>query len=360
MYTKFQIKNFKCFRDTTIDSLGRVNLIAGKNGAGKTSLLEAIFLHAGNNPRLLFDLISFRGLRQIKHEFGAWSEFPLDFIFQDFNTSRPLEIAAYSEADGKRILSLKLLRDPEDFRGLVKTLNLEEIKGKNGVSTLELDKVLEFENDPPNRQGKFFIVFSNQGVTIQPPYMPTPAFQVYIILDSFSVNEKEISDRFSQLLTQKRKAELIEILQIIEPRLQELSNPTWGGVPVMHADVGLSKMIPLPLAGSGLLRLTNIVVSLLLHKGGVVLFDEIENGLHYSSLEKVWTAIGETARRDNIQVFATTHSFECIEAAHKVFSAEPKDDFRFYRLDKIENEVVAVDYDREALEASFNVNLEVR
>jgi len=43
MYQSFRIKNFRGFRDLTLDSLERINLIAGKNNVGKTALLEAIF-----------------------------------------------------------------------------------------------------------------------------------------------------------------------------------------------------------------------------------------------------------------------------------------------------------------------------
>ncbi len=44
MFQSFTFKNFRCFRDFKLDSLARVNLIAGQNNVGKTALLEAIFL----------------------------------------------------------------------------------------------------------------------------------------------------------------------------------------------------------------------------------------------------------------------------------------------------------------------------
>lgn len=48
----------------------------------------------------------------------------------------------------------------------------------------------------------------------------------------------------------------------------------------------------------------------------------IENGLHYSTMVEVWKAIAEAARRAETQIFATTHSWECIKAAHEAFTAD--------------------------------------
>jgi len=63
MYKSFKIKNFRCFKEVTLDHLERLNLIAGKNNAGKTSFLEALFLHIGpNNPDLSLRVNKFRGI----------------------------------------------------------------------------------------------------------------------------------------------------------------------------------------------------------------------------------------------------------------------------------------------------------
>ena len=65
MYTYFKVKNFRCFQELEFDDLARVNLIAGVNNVGKTALLEAIFLHGGNNPKLGTVINALRGFDQI-------------------------------------------------------------------------------------------------------------------------------------------------------------------------------------------------------------------------------------------------------------------------------------------------------
>jgi AAA15 family ATPase/GTPase len=44
MLRSLYIQNFRQFRELQIDSLRRINLIAGRNNAGKTALLEALYL----------------------------------------------------------------------------------------------------------------------------------------------------------------------------------------------------------------------------------------------------------------------------------------------------------------------------
>ena len=80
-------------------------------------------------------------------------------------------------------------------------------------------------------------------------------------------------------------------------------------------------------------------------------------------VQKVWRAIAEAARQFDVQVFATTHSFECIGAAHQAFSEDLpglQDDLRLHRLDRVNGDTVAKTYDREILGAAMEMRLEVR
>lgn len=71
MYSSFEVRHFRCFRDLTITGLDRVNLIAGVNNVGKTAILEALFLHCGAyNPELAIRINAFRGIETMKVTFG--------------------------------------------------------------------------------------------------------------------------------------------------------------------------------------------------------------------------------------------------------------------------------------------------
>ena len=90
---------------------------------------------------------------------------------------------------------------------------------------------------------------------------------------------------------------------------------------------------------------------------GVVLVDEIENGFHYSLMPEVWHRIYKVCKRLGTQIIATTHSRECVEAAHE--SLQP-DSFAFHRLELHENANSCVSFPSDALDAVFEQNFEIR
>ena len=112
--------------------------------------------------------------------------------------------------------------------------------------------------------------------------------------------------------------------------------------------------------GVGMVRLRSLVLEIENAAGGVVLVDEIENGLHYSVMGRVWEALAAAARQSDTQIFATTHSFECIRAAHEAFLAKDKYDFRLHRLERNDSGIRAVTYDSKMLSAAMASDFEVR
>ena len=189
--------------------------------------------------------------------------------------------------------------------------------------------------------------------------MPLP-FPGFFLAARFRISPEEDAERFGQLDMTEGVDNLLEALKIVEPRLKRLTTIFSAGVPMIYGDIGLGRMFPLALMGDGLGRLTSLLLAIANAPGGVVLVDEIENGLHHSILSKVWQAIGDAARRFDTQVFATTHSFECIRAAHQAFEESDGYDFRLHRLERVGDVIRAVTYDQESLGAAMKADLEVR
>jgi len=79
-----------------------------------------------------------------------------------------------------------------------------------------------------------------------------------------------------------------------------------------------------------------LAMNLVRSAGGYLLVDEIDTGLHYSVMVKMWKLVVETARRLDIQVFATTHSLDCIQALAGLYESEPdvRDDISLHRIEK--------------------------
>jgi predicted ATPase len=358
MYRSFAVKNFRCFHNLVISDLERVNLIAGRNNVGKTALLEALFIHCGTyNPELALRINAFRGIESVKIEFGGWGETPWDALFKDFDISQKVELGGDDELTGHRTLSLKLIRDPKELAKL--RVSVQHSPNGSALVSSETAQVLELEYHQEKQAGKYHMILDPKGPRVE-PIPPPPLFMAFFQGARMRIPTKEEAERFGNLDSRGEQEVLLRVLQIIEPRLRRVFVRIIAGEPVLHGDIGLMRSMPLPLMGEGMTRLSSLVLHISNAPNGVVLIDEIENGVHYSMLPKVWQAIAEVARHFNTQVFATTHSLECIAAAHEAFSQEGTYDFRLHRLERINDEVHAMTYDQETLTAALETGLEVR
>lgn len=355
MYRSIVIKNFRCFRDLTLGPLERVNLITGKNNVGKTALLEALFLHLGaNNPTLPIRVNAIRGLEQFvidARDIWGW-------LFFGWNTKDPIHLAGEDTDETTRLLNIRLV-EPE---------TTQLIPSNGGEKSRSLSEALT----TADRMRDLLLEYrDSRGQTVTARVLITPEGELSarrdgnvtlplgIYLSTRARSFREDSERFSNLERVGRHEAVLPTLQLLEPRLKRLAVLVTGGVPLVNGDIGIGELIPLPLMGEGMVRLLSILLAIANAPGGIVLVDEIENGLHHSVLLGVWEAIARAARQYDTQLFATTHSWECVQAAHEAFEASGAYDFRLHRLDRIEDDVRAVAYDDKRLAAVLTSDLEV-
>jgi len=142
-----------------------------------------------------------------------------------------------------------------------------------------------------------------------------------IFLDPFSSRSTgQLATFWDAIALTKGESEVVRALQIISQDIQAVSMIGSGGQRPRTAIVkssGCDHPIPLRSFGDGVNRLFGLILSLVCAKGGVLLVDEIENGLHHSVLVDVWRTLFRLARETGVQVFATSHSWDCIEAFQK-------------------------------------------
>jgi AAA15 family ATPase/GTPase len=113
--------------------------------------------------------------------------------------------------------------------------------------------------------------------------------------------------------------------------------------------------------GDGTHRVFNLVLSLIRASDGVLLVDEIENGLHYSVLVEVWRALLVLASRLNVQIFATTHSWDCLRAFAEVSIHTNGVDGMLHRLERLhDGKLRTVEFDEDDMALVTRQNIEVR
>ena len=156
--------------------------------------------------------------------------------------------------------------------------------------------------------------------------------------------------------------ELIKCINIINTRISQVSanfDASHRLVPIVRLE-GSSEPIALRSMGDGMVRLFNLALALVNCKGGILLVDEIENGLHYSVHEDLWRFLIKSARVLDVQVFATTHSWDCIEAFQKATREDNSSEGSLIRLGWKRDEIVATVYDESDLAIVTRDHIEVR
>jgi hypothetical protein len=353
MFNDFMVKNFRCFRELHLKQLGRLNLFAGMNNTGKTALLEAIRLHCDPSDSLLPTKISeWRGISDLASAFPElWA-----WLFFDRNMATRAELSSQDEKKVTQWVELTLTDIATARNGLAGLPKPPDTFPGQGWHANSPCLVLKYEG-PSGEERTVWVI----GAHGEAWYTPKAAWGVRCDLIGSGIPSTDRDVRhFSGLETENRLGELLPSLQILEPRLDRLSLAVLGEKPVIHGNVGLSRLVPVALMGEGVRRLLSILLAIFRTPGGVVLIDEIENGLHYSVMQKVWQAIAHAARQADVQVFATTHSYECIAAAHEAITASGAGDLRLYRLDRLDDHIEVAAYDQELLGYATEMSHEVR
>lgn len=346
MLNSLEIKNFRALEDFKVAKLGRVNLIVGKNNSGKSTVLEALRIYAGTAYReLLVDIA-------INHDETYQSE---DIKFNKPDTSKPFEslftgrrlpddeteIVIGESTDNEQAihiayrilidnaeLNLKLSETTEIVRCGVSTAHTNS-QYINLIRQRAADFATKHEILSVSKNKKFISVNLSNEFSISHSYLFHEELGItpcgFIPTQLVSIDE--LAKEWDNIVGTEHEDIVKQALRIIMPELDNIyfvqnSKAAFSaGGSQRTAKVKLPNLprpVPLRSLGDGMIRILQLALKLVSAQGGFLLIDELENGLHYSIQEKVWAWLFEVAERLDIQVFATTHSWDCIESFTKV------------------------------------------
>jgi hypothetical protein len=119
---------------------------------------------------------------------------------------------------------------------------------------------------------------------------------------------------------------VVTAIRIVEPDIERIAFVGEGrsSRSIFLKPRGTDQRLPVGSAGDGLKRLLALALHLFSAKGGYLLVDEIDTGLHHSVMVDMWKLVIETARRLGVQVLATTHSLDCVRALAWVQEKNPQ------------------------------------
>ncbi|HLM01203.1 MAG TPA: AAA family ATPase [Pyrinomonadaceae bacterium] len=301
-----EIKGYRCFEHLNIEKLGRVNLIVGKNNVGKTAFLEALWIYLNRSQSVLNQILNSRYENQL----------PISF-----------------SGDGTKVSINLFNRNSKDLR---------------------------FQIGHVNRENRLIAIWKNQsGIVItQSPQNSIKNFFV----KTDGLDNSEITSFWDKIELTPKEEDVIKSMKFISPDLLRVRlRNVQDNARIPYAQIkNWEEPVTLRSLGEGLNRLFGISLALVNCKDGVLLIDEIEGGFHYSVLSDVWKLIFKTARDLNVQVFATTHSYDCIEAFAQAAIDDKESDGMLIRLENKSGAIKAVTFSEDELETVTRRNIEVR
>jgi AAA domain, putative AbiEii toxin, Type IV TA system len=338
MWHRVTIKDFRAFEHFELRDLGRVNLLVGANNSGKTSVLEAIdLLTASGAPRRFWSTLARRGETVDDDSGSPGMEVDVTHLFRGHRAGTFEVHGANSKVSTSLTATLRGLNELTDEP--IHSLPLFPL-GKN-----EREPRHEQRARRRRKRGKLTLAYRANDEDAGKIDVPVGANGVLDLEDlqsmdrrpevgaasqfvtTRSLDARQVVELFSRVVLTDEEPLVLDALRTVEPSIERMATVPGnyyrerGGLMVKCS--GIERRVPIGSLGDGIWRLLTIALCLVRARDGILLVDEIDTGLHYTVLSKMWTLVLKTAERLNVQVFATTHSRDCYEALSVICREEP-------------------------------------
>ena len=374
LYSSIRIQGYRGLDPFRMRGLGRVNLLVGTNNCGKTSILECIqLLRSVGDPHVLSTIAGRRG--EWAHTTDEDARVSLGSRAEPLNVSH---LFANHELAGTISIEANRIGDSDPASPSDKVTVYIEDPGGSGPDapsaepedddgTARLDLRLEWSNAETEALSRAFV--NGEGVLLW-PRRPLRAHggssQAVQFIRTSGVKAGDVAQSYSGYVFTDKEEPIKQALRIVEPAIENIAPAVTHDQRLFDRDApggvvlklrGVAGQVPIGSMGDGLWRMLGLAVSLTNARGGALLVDEIDTGLHYSVMEDMWRMISKQAAALSVQVFATTHSRDCYESLAAIAETDA-DGVTIQRIDRSRGE--AVGFSREAVVAAAERNIEVR
>jgi hypothetical protein len=367
MISSIQIEGYRGFERFEMTNLGRLNLLVGVNNSGKTSVLEALYLLTSRgDPMALWQLLWRRGERLpgernnrnpnpeldvchlfTGHETHVGSKFTLSARNQTPERSVTFTIAELSSKERKELIEA-------GEAGIVTSRPVLQIKGhpRPPVPVLQLTRAGGMSSEALEQRR---IRRKAEGVPAQ-------------FITTESLDSDDLVLLWDKVALTPDENLVLRALQFLDPDIERIAaqstNSGYFGYPMRGGFIikrrGHEQPIPIGSMGDGMWRMMAMAIAITQCKGGVLLIDEIDTGLHYAVMSDMWKLIYGAAKVLDVQIFATTHSFDCIHSLASVCLSDHDAD-NVVTLQRIEPaKARAIPYSENEIRVAAEKNIEVR
>ena len=369
MLETLRLDGFRSFDNYELSALARVNLLVGRNNCGKTSILDAIeLLAAKGDPFVLLRSLERRG--EASRAPDSEGRMPLwransAHLFYGHDFSSPARVRLEGHP-GYGSISLR-----------VRPLTPGETNGKADPALFEETEVmasslgLEIAGDAPREISVLRV--GADGSLLFPRFRTGPGHsdasaetQPTQFLTARSLNPQVMRTMWDMVQIEGRESEVVSAVRLLVSDLESIhflaSDPSRSRVRGTGVLVGLrgARRAPLGSQGDGMRRLLALSLALVNSAGGFLLIDGIDTGLHWTVMRNMWRFVIEAAQQSSVQVFATTHSLDCVRGLASLLADRPDlaPEVCAHKLDRRLDRAVALG--AEAIRTAVEQDIELR
>lgn len=375
------ISGFRGINELCIPKLGRVTLLAGDNGVGKTSVLEAVQVYAarGIAADISYILSKHDEVIASRDEDGdkIFVSDPTALFFgRHAQEDSTIKIGPLNGLDND-ILKIEWTIPAKNPR-----MFLESSFDRKSVDYSELMLKISFANqsvmipwilqlDEKHERNYFFKRLKNFEVEGESETQYSwPEVMEFQLLGPGLVSNTFLQELWKEIALTDDEDQIIDTMQmVVHETIQRVGIGVGERTPFGN-DSGIiirfkeqEKPVPLRSLGDGAFRLFSVALALVTTHNGFVAIDEVENGIHYSHHFDFWRIIFKLAKENNIQILATTHSFDCIKGFAEATLESKQNEGVLVRLDRDKEKegiMHANMYEEDKLESAAENGIEVR
>lgn len=366
MISSIQIHGYRGFEQFQMEDLERVNLVVGTNNSGKTSVLEALYLLTSRGaPFALWQVLWRRGERLPErgpnapemdvchlftgHEVHMGSKFTLTAKNQSPEKHVTFAIGEIGDEQSPKTTTVREGVPVASRLGLhikgtpTPPVSVIPLSRYGGVSAESLESPRRVRGRPLDDE------IPSQFITTE------------------SLSGTELVGLWDKVALTSNEERVLRALQFLEPGIERIAaqaatqtyygSQRGGFIIRLH---GQERPVPIGSMGDGMWRMMAMAIAIAQCKGGVLLVDEIDTGLHYTVMEKMWRLIFGAAKDLDVQVFASTHSYDCIKSLADLCYTETdaRDNVTLQRIEVGNSK--AVPFTDDEIEIAAEKNIEVR
>lgn len=330
------IENFRGIESLTIPRLGRVTLLTGKNGVGKSTVLEAVQIYATRGR-------STQGLLMERGETFLTTDIEDDEVavpdglglFHKWDASPGTKgMIGSSRMEDTTLVIEPYIQAPE-YENMKKFLNLSQ------------DRILAIKFSFGDHS------WHSYGMDDAPPMIQSSRLGPSVL------NDNLLAKMWGGIALSSEQSSAVAALELA-------TNTSIEGIALVNKEQIVVRLkehehrIPLRSLGDGAVRLFGMALALANSRDGFLFIDEAENGIHHSIQQGYWRMVLQAAHDNNVQVIATTHSWDCVRAFAQAAVANEDVEGMLYRLESDEKGHYVVDYPEKELKIAADQGIEVR